>query len=100
MRCRRRCNSSARRGSAVSRRWGTNCGRPEADYLRYGIYELRASYQGVHYRVLYFFAGKAVVVLSHGTTKEDRVPNREIDRAIERKEQVGRDFERYTFRPD
>lgn len=29
--------------------------RPEADLLRDGIYELRASYQGVHYRVLYFF---------------------------------------------
>jgi len=40
--------------------------RPEADFLRDGIYELRASYQGVHYRMLYFFAGKAVVVLSLG----------------------------------
>jgi len=44
--------------------------RPEADFLRDGIYELRASYQGVHYRILYFFAGKAVVVASHGLTKE------------------------------
>lgn len=26
--------------------------RPEADFLRGGIYELRASYQGVHYRML------------------------------------------------
>ena len=73
--------------------------RPEADYLRDGIYELRASYQGVHYRVLYFFAGKAIVVLSHGVTKEDQVPYREIDRAIKRKEQVQRDFRRYAFRP-
>ncbi len=73
--------------------------RPEADYLRDGIYELRASYQGIHYRVLYFFTGKAVVVLSHGVTKEDQVPNREIDRAIKRKEQVRRNFERYAFRP-
>jgi phage-related protein len=73
--------------------------RPEADTLRDRIYELRASYQGVHYRVLYFFAGKAGVVLSHGITKEDRVPNREIDRAIKRKEEVQRDFEHHTFRP-
>jgi hypothetical protein len=50
--------------------------RPEADYLRDGIYELRASYQGVHYRVLYFFAGKAVVVLSHGTPRSARFPAR------------------------
>ena len=28
--------------------------RPEADFLRDGVYELRASYQGVHYRMLYF----------------------------------------------
>jgi len=27
--------------------------RPEADLLREGIYELRASLQGVHYRILY-----------------------------------------------
>src|SRR5258706_2853136 len=50
--------------------------RPEADYLRDGIYELRASYQGIHYRLLYFFAGKAVVVLSRGITKEREVPNK------------------------
>jgi hypothetical protein len=34
---------------------------PEAYCLRDGVYELRASYQGVHYWMLYFFAGKAVV---------------------------------------
>src|SRR5215469_10607225 len=29
--------------------------RPEADYLRGGIYELRVGLQGVNYRMLYFF---------------------------------------------
>jgi hypothetical protein len=29
--------------------------RPEADFLRDGIYELRASLGGVHHRILYFF---------------------------------------------
>ena len=53
--------------------------RPEADFLRDGVYELRASYQGVHYRMLYFFAGKSVVVVSHGLTKKREVPAREID---------------------
>ena len=53
--------------------------RPEADLLRDGIYELRASYQGVHYTMLYFFARKALVVLSHGLIKEREVPPREID---------------------
>ena len=79
---------------------GNELRRPEADYLRDGIYELRASYQGVHYRLLYFFAGRAVVVLSHGITKERRVPKKEIDRAIKRKEQVATDFKRYAFKPE
>lgn len=78
---------------------GNELRRPETNYLRDGIYELRASYQGVHYRVLYFFAGKAVVVLSHGITKEREVPDQEIDRAIKRKEQVEADFKRYAFQP-
>lgn len=46
---------------------GNELRRPEADYLRDGIYELRASYQAD--RMLYFFAGKAIVVLSHGYTQ-------------------------------
>ena len=74
--------------------------RPEADFLRNGIYELRASYQGVHHRMLYFFAGKAVVVLSHGLTKEREVPPREIDQAVKRKQMVETDFEKFTFRPE
>jgi phage-related protein len=71
--------------------------RPEADFLRDGIYELRASYSGVHYRILYFFSGRAVVVLSHGITKEREVPVKEIDRAIQRKTEVEADFQRHTF---
>lgn len=77
---------------------GNELRRPEADFLRDGIYELRASYQGVNYRMLYFFCGHAVVVLSHGLTKEREVPRKEIDRAIERKEQVEADFARYAFK--
>ena len=74
--------------------------RPEADFLRDGIYELRASHQGVHYRMLYFFAGKAVVVVSHGLMKEREVPAREIDWAIQRQRLVEADFEKFTFRPE
>ena len=74
--------------------------RPEADFLRDGIYELRASYQGVHYRMLYFFAGKAVVVVSHGLTKKREVPMRDLDQAVERKRMVEADFEKFTFKPE
>jgi hypothetical protein len=61
---------------------GNQLRRPEADYLRDGIYELRVSRQGVQYRMLYFFhEGRAI---THGLVKEDKVPEIEIDRGIER----------------
>jgi phage-related protein len=63
----------------------TNCRRPEADFLRDGIYELRASACGVHYRVLYFFHKQAAAVVAHGVVKESTVPDRDIDLAIRRK---------------
>jgi phage-related protein len=59
--------------------------RPEADLLRDGIYELRVGLQGVNYRMLYFFHGRELVVVSHGLIKERAVPPKEIDRAIRRK---------------
>ena len=61
--------------------------RPEADYLRDDIYELRVWFRSVNYRMLYFFHGRDAVVLSHGLAKEPAVPTREIDEAIIRKEQ-------------
>jgi phage-related protein len=60
--------------------------RPEADYLRDGIYELRIRLQRTNYRILYFFYKEAAVALSHGLTKKHEVPSADIDRAIERKE--------------
>jgi phage-related protein len=40
--------------------------------------------QRVQYRILYFFHGSEAVVISHGLTKEGKVPGAEIERAIER----------------
>ena len=56
--------------------------RPEADLLRDGIHELRVGLRGRNYRMLYFFFGRLVVVISHGLEKEDRVPPRAIDQAL------------------
>jgi phage-related protein len=70
--------------------------RPAADFLRDGIYELRASHGAVQYRILYFFHGRDVVVLSHGITKNQKVPAGEIERAIARKQLVMKDPERYA----
>jgi phage-related protein len=74
--------------------------RPEADFLRDGIYELRASYQGRHYRMLYFFVGRQAVVVSHGLVKEREVPAKEIDKATERKRRFEESTKAHTFRPE
>jgi len=46
--------------------------RPEADFLRDKIYELRVGFQGVNYRMLYFFHGTVAAVISHGIVKEEK----------------------------
>jgi len=72
--------------------------RPVADFLHDGIYELRPTIQGVHYRILYFFHGKNFVVVSHGITKEAEIPAIEIARALARKSRYEASPEAHTFR--
>jgi phage-related protein len=72
--------------------------RPEADLLRDKIYELRASLQGVHYRLLYFFHGNVAAVVSHGIVKEDRVPPIEVDRAMERRRRFEANPNQHTYK--
>ncbi len=70
--------------------------RPEADFLRDEIHELRVRHGSGHYRILYFFhEGRAV--LSHGCTKEDIVPPVEIDRAIENRRRFIQDPLKHTY---
>ncbi len=66
--------------------FGHELRRPAADYLPDGIYELRAKQGHVQYRLLYFFHGRQVAILAHSLTKEDKVPDVDIERAIKRKE--------------
>jgi hypothetical protein len=54
--------------------------RPEADYLRDGICELRVAMAGVNYRMLCFFFGTGAAVVSHGLTKEQAVERPEVPR--------------------
>ena len=75
--------------------FGHELRRPYADILRDGIYELRVRARRVQYRILYFFDGKDVVVLTHGLTKEKKVPVVDIDRAIQRKERYKQDPEEH-----
>lgn len=71
--------------------------RPEADFLRDGIYELRASLQRIQYRMLYFFHANQAVI-SHGLIKkQEDVPPKEIDLAIMRRSRYERDPQKHTY---
>ncbi|MBI2346732.1 MAG: type II toxin-antitoxin system RelE/ParE family toxin [Deltaproteobacteria bacterium] len=74
--------------------------RPEADYLRDEIYELRWKGQTVNYRILYFFYGREIVVLAHGLTKEKEIPTKEIDLAMKRKHEFEKDPKLHTYTED
>lgn len=81
----------------ILRSFGHELRRPEADYLRDGIHELRLRYQSLNYRMLYFFHGNQVVVLTHGLRKEKEVPSKEIERAVELKMTFEADPKTHTF---
>lgn len=71
--------------------------RPEADFLRDDIYELRVALQGIQYRMLYFFSENQAVI-SHGLIKKEKeVPPKQIDVAIERKGRFGPNPLRHTY---
>ena len=70
--------------------------RPEADLLRDEIYELRIKQGRVNYRILYFFHGRELSVLAHALTKEGKVPDADIDRALQRKLLFRKNPERHT----
>ena len=63
--------------------------RPEADYLRDEIYELR---------ILYFDHGRSIAILAHGLVRERRVPPREIDVAVARKKRFATQPDAHTYR--
>jgi phage-related protein len=85
---------------ARPRELGHEWHRPEADYLRDGIYELRIGLRRAHYRMLYSFQRSIAAVLSHATTKEQRVPPREIDLAIRRNRTFEQNPPRHTYEAD
>jgi phage-related protein len=72
--------------------------RPAADFLRDGIYELRARHKHVQYRLLYFFHGRNIAVVAHGFVKRGAaVPEVDIGRAADRKRQFAGNPARHTY---
>jgi phage-related protein len=78
---------------------GNQLRRPHADYLRDGIFELRTKLGRVRYRMLYFFHGSSLAVLTHGFTKQQSaVPDEEIEHAITCRGRFQADPKRHTHR--
>ena len=51
----------------------------------------------VHYRILYFFHGRDLAVLAHAITKEDEVPDADIERAIRRRKAFASNLPAHTY---
>jgi phage-related protein len=79
------------------RELGHSIRRPEADYLRDGIHELRTRLGHVNYRILYGFHDGTAILL-HGLTKEARVPAKAIELARQRLGRFGAHPKRHTYR--
>src|SRR3954468_13432413 len=78
--------------------FGHELRRPAADYLRDGIYELRAKHGHVQYRMLYFFHGRNVAILAHAISKKDEIATVEIERALKRKKDFEIDPKKHTYK--
>lgn len=75
--------------------------RPEAENLGEGIYELRVKHQGVNYRMLYFFHGRTVVIVTQGFSKQQAaVPSGEIRLALKRRRAFEADPAQHSFKGD
>lgn len=62
---------------------GRELRRPHVDYLRDDIWELRVITPDSGLRFLYFFFDRHSIVVTHAIKKKtDRIPTRDIDKAI------------------
>lgn len=62
---------------------GNDLRDPHSKALRNGIFELRAQFDGVCLRILYFFAENKKIILTHGFVKKiQKTPNKEINTAV------------------
>jgi phage-related protein len=93
----RRALAKIRARLNMLKRDGWNLRRPAADTLEHGIYELRAHFGRVQYRLLYFFADGPTAVVCHGITKEGKVPAADIALAASRRRAYESDPERHSY---
>lgn len=63
-------------------KYGNSFDRPIVGYLEDGISELRWQVERNEYRLLFFFDGRQIIVVTHGFSKKtEKVPQNEIARA-------------------
>ncbi len=78
--------------------FGHELRRPSADYLRDGIYELRAKHRNVQYRIFYFFNGKDIAILNHAIFKKtEAISKKDIELAIQRKKKFENNPQLHTY---
>jgi phage-related protein len=78
---------------------GPHLPRPYADFLERGIHELRIKSRGNHYRILYFFCFRRYIVLTHLFCKKtNRVPRKEIKKALKRRADFLSRYSEHTLR--
>jgi phage-related protein len=83
---------------ALLEEFGHELRRPVAEYLEgTDLYELRVKFHRVNYRMLYFFHGRTVAVVSHGFAKRSSIPPAEIKRATGRMERFRADPPSHSF---
>jgi len=77
---------------------GPELRRPQGDYLRDDIYELRITLRGENTRTLYFFCYGDYIVLTHAFTKRtEKVPEAEIEKALKCKENFLKRFNKINI---
>lgn len=77
---------------------GHKLDRPDAAHLRDKIYELRITSNRKKYRVLYFFHERKAVVLCHAFLKKtQKVPKRDIEKAVNCKRKFESDPLAHTY---
>ena len=73
--------------------------RPHVDSLgSTGLHEPRVKFFRINYRMLYFFHGQGVAVVSQGFAKEAEVPLAAIKVALSRMEQFQANSDQHTYR--
>ncbi len=72
--------------------------RPEADYLRDNIYELRAALHRIQYRLLYFFHYQKGIITIGLIKRGNIVPHGDIDLTLQMKTRYENNPSKHTFR--